>query len=80
MSHGLPVLISKETNLARYVESYGAGIVIESCTPKCICQGLKQLEALNISECSVHAVNLTEDEFDWAVISENMVEKYSEIL
>jgi glycosyltransferase involved in cell wall biosynthesis len=82
LATGCPVLITPATNLAGFVEEYGAGLVVEG-TAEAISEGLKRLLDLPPDEfgqmCSA-ARRLAEDRFTWPAVAEQMSAAYRTIL
>lgn len=68
LAHGIPVLLSKETNLGMYVKKYSAGWILGENTPKAIGVLLKRIEDENLKQYSENAYKLANQEFDWEQI------------
>lgn len=75
-----PLLISKETNLGKYIASHNAGVVLSENTPARIAQALqsfeKDVESGSASAIGGNARSMIETEFDWARIASRLVEAY----
>jgi len=77
---GRPVLVTPETNCARYVEDYKAGWVVAG-TPEAISEGLREvLEASpqQLDAAGDQARSLVKNNFEWSSLVQQMAEVYRE--
>lgn len=77
MSYGIPVVITEGTTLGQLVRDYFAGWVSDindEAIGKTMHTVLKEIKQLKT--CSKNAVQLTENEFSWNVVSKETVKKY----
>lgn len=82
LSLGRPVLVTPETNLARYVEEYGAGWVVEG-TPEAVAQGLAAVlegSPWDLDTAGKRARTLAEDNFSWPSVARKMAAAYRNML
>lgn len=76
LSYGLPVLISKETNIGKYVREYNAGWVLEELTPDAVAESLFEVEKNDFTCKAQNARELAESTFSWDVLVPKLVENY----
>lgn len=83
-SLGIPLLISKETNLGKQVKDYRCGFVLEKNGVQEIADAVHEIQRLHIdSSLEVMGKNAKQmicDEFNWSVIAKKLTKKYSEFL
>jgi len=77
-----PVLVTPETNLGRFVEAYGAGVVVEP-TAESIAQGMHQLSRADQHSYEAMqrgAERLVAEKFSWPQVTREMIELYQRVL
>jgi len=81
---GLPLLISRETNLGDSVSEHKAGVVLDDNTPPGIAKGLKQAAAWLAEgmamELRQNARKMVAARFSWSAVSEALVDNYQAAL
>ncbi len=77
---GLPVLISRHTNVWDYIEEYDCGILIEPNVPEVIAERMLEYEKLyrekRIGEMGQRARQMIAEQFDWEVICRKLYAAY----
>lgn len=77
---GLPVLISKHTNVWDYISKYDCGLLIDPNTPENIASQLVAFEKLfkseRLREMGENAQRMITDIFDWKVICMQLYDEY----
>jgi glycosyltransferase involved in cell wall biosynthesis len=68
-SLGKPLVVSRGTNMAEYVERYGAGLVLDETSSAGVARALKRVDRLyennQLLQMSNNALMLVEKEFSW---------------
>ena len=68
-SLGIPLFVSRETNLAEYVEQNGAGVVLEESTAMGVERALERIQKLHeagqLQGMGANARRLIEEQFQW---------------
>ena len=77
LSFGLPVIVSKETNIGDYIEEYNAGWVLNDNTPKFIAKTIKSILEIDISKYRENAYKLAKTEFDWQLVVDKLISMYN---
>lgn len=80
LSYGLPVFVSKETNIGNYVNDYNAGWVLNELTPNAIAKTLAEIESVDFTCKSQGARELAESTFSWDALVPVLVEYYKKCL
>tara|TARA_R110002049_G_scaffold16388_4_gene65333 strand:+ start:792 stop:1919 length:1128 start_codon:yes stop_codon:yes gene_type:complete len=79
-SEGVPVIVSKETNLAHYITKSNAGFVATENTSTGVARALEQaLSSIQTKEFHVlrkNARKMIETHFDWSVIAKHHIDSY----
>ncbi|MCU0430086.1 MAG: glycosyltransferase family 4 protein [Cytophagaceae bacterium] len=79
---GIPLIVSKETNIAQQVQDAEAGWVANHNTPEEICQLMLKMDACKNTTHEIilrkNANRMIKEYFDWSVIAEQMQEAYCE--
>lgn len=74
-----PLLVSRQTNLGQFVTDYRSGVVLEENEPSTIARALRLLERKHgdgtLRAMGERALIMTEAEFDWGRVSEDLAEK-----
>jgi glycosyltransferase involved in cell wall biosynthesis len=74
---GRPLLVSRETNLAGYVEQYGAGLVLDETSAAGVERALDRVQELyqnnQLQQLGENARQLVVKEFNWEVNARNFV-------
>jgi glycosyltransferase involved in cell wall biosynthesis len=77
---GLPLVVSRETNLANEVAAHDAGVVLEENTALHVAQALRilgdRLERGDGPALAAHAKAMISEDFSWPRLSERLVEAY----
>jgi glycosyltransferase involved in cell wall biosynthesis len=79
--YGVPLLITKETNLDEYVNDYYAGLIISPNTVENITLKLKEFESIYVNDPTVYhqmCINsrlLIEKELNWTNITKKIIEE-----
>ena len=81
MSYGVPCIITKGTNMDKFVEQYSTGWVAET-TSEAIAEAIKKAitDKMNWKNKSLNARNLIENEFSWDKVSSETVKAYEDII
>ena len=82
LSHGLPVLITHETNIAADVIDYDAGWVVDK-NPKAIAEKMDAITALGtaaLKQKSENAIKLIQERFTWEHVVTRILSVYLEAL
>lgn len=70
LSYGIPVLVTKETNMAGYVNQYGAGWVLENSSAECINATLENiLNEKDYKQKGTNAKKLANQVFSWCEVT-----------
>jgi len=76
---GKPLLVSKETNMGKYLLKYGNGILLENNTSEIIASALCEFYKLHDSSqekmMRENSIKLIQNELNWPTIAKSMVEK-----
>jgi glycosyltransferase involved in cell wall biosynthesis len=68
-SLGLPLFVSRGTNLAEYVEENNAGVVLDETTPAGVARALERIQRLHeagqLKPMGANARRMIEEEFQW---------------
>lgn len=78
-SMGIPVVVSRATNVASQVESYGAGTALAENTVECLIQAFHQLihlDSNSMNTLSQQAKTMVDDAFSWNRIVPNFDQLY----
>ncbi|MDD4788783.1 MAG: glycosyltransferase, partial [Pirellulales bacterium] len=78
LAHGVPCLLTPNTNMGQEVVAAGAGWLVEA-TRQGVAQGLLKLLDLSAAELEIAGRNaryLAEDRYTWPMIAERSVEAY----
>ena len=75
LSYGIPLIVSKETNIGDYIIKYNAGVVTE-LDKNSIAQAIESILDSDIKILSENAINLAESEFDWSINARKITEGY----
>lgn len=76
LSYGIPVLVTKETNMAGYVNQYGAGWVLENSSAECINATLENiLNEKNYKQKGINAKKLANQVFSWCEVTKMLSEQ-----
>lgn len=76
LSYGIPVLVTKETNMAGYVDQYGAGWVLENGSAECINATLENiLNEKNYKQKGINAKKLANQVFSWCEVTKMLSEQ-----
>lgn len=77
---GLPVLISRHTNVWDYIDRFKCGLLIDPNTPKEIAKQMQAFEALyeagKVEEMGQQGKRMIQKLFDWKVICHQLREEY----
>ncbi len=77
---GVPSIVSKSTNISK-ITDYNAGIILEENTPKNLAQALHKAHEWKaigeLFERKKAAVEMVQKEYDWKVISKQLIEVYA---
>ena len=80
-SIGVPSIVSKETNMKSYVNTYNAGLVLEQNTPDFISESLNianQIKAQSkMRQLKIGAYKMVVDAFNWKSIANRLVLEYA---
>jgi len=84
-ANSLPLIVSKQTNLGKYVRQYKSGLVLENNTPEEVLKALFIGEKLFKEKTlqkkySKNAFKMVENEFSWSNIVDKIINGYEEIL
>lgn len=79
-SMGIPVMISRATNVWDFIEKYQAGLLVEPNTPEEIGKVMLEFERLfndgTLMEVGVRGQQMISELFDWKVICKNLYKEY----
>jgi glycosyltransferase involved in cell wall biosynthesis len=81
MAHGIPLIITRETNLDEYVESKGAGLIISPNTIENIVLRLKEFEFLyennreKYRQMCIQSQQLIKEDLNWKNIAKKTIEE-----
>jgi glycosyltransferase involved in cell wall biosynthesis len=75
----LPLLISKETNMASYIKRWGCGLVLEENTPVEIANSLELMQSFykkgKLNDMGKNSRSMMDAEFQWPQIADALVER-----
>lgn len=79
-SVGVPSIVSEETNMGKYIKSYGSGWVLENNNSQSLVRTFKQLENSKNTGAYLKYKNAARTmiriEFDWNVIAKRLIKAY----
>lgn len=79
-SVGVPSIVSKETNMGKYVKNYASGWVLEQNSPECLFDAIQELELSKTTGAYKNykhaAQTMIRKEFDWNLIAKKLVAAY----
>lgn len=82
-SIGTPLLITKETNLDKYIQKYNAGLVIESIDKNTIIKALFATERISntpeIEKIRANSTAMIQEEFNWQNITQKIIKNLYEL-
>lgn len=77
---GVPAIVSRETNLADFIDTYNAGFSLNKNTPdelwNAMCKALDVILDMGYEHQQRNAQRMIEEEFCWADISRRLIEAY----
>ncbi|MDP1845096.1 MAG: glycosyltransferase [Sediminibacterium sp.] len=80
----VPAIVSKETNLASYINTYHAGIVLQENNPtnlaKAFLQCSKEIDDGNWEPKRRNAVKMVTEKFQWSTIAQLHINMYEKVL
>jgi glycosyltransferase involved in cell wall biosynthesis len=85
MAHGVPLIITKETNLDEYVEQNGAGLIVSPNTIENIVLKLKEFEFIyennkeRYSRMCIQSQQLIKEDLNWKNIAKKTIEELYEL-
>ena len=80
LSYGIPVFVSKETNVGQYVKEYNAGWVLEELDTVSISKALLEIENSDLKETALNARQLAEECFSWDALVPELLRQYEKIM
>jgi len=72
---GIPCVVSKESNMANYVETYQAGVGLQKNTVQAIYEAMNNEEVMEQKE---NAIRMIEEVFSWDMIVQKHLEVYEQ--
>ncbi len=80
-SLGVPVIVSKETNMGTFVSSYDSGFVLKNNNPmslaKTFSKSIDLREQNELRNLAKNCKKMISEEFDWTQISKQMIDLYA---
>jgi len=80
----IPCVVSRESNMADYIQNYAAGVGLTENTAQKITESMVTICDLKrsgkIAEMKQNCTQMVQQEFDWKVISKKLVTNYMQIL